>query len=58
MTFIYSYGVYKIKHKRYRLTLQYSWIAQSVERATHGEEVVGSNPTVTARSQLVGSVSV
>ena len=32
--------------------------AQSVERATPGEEVLGSIPAVAARSQLVGSVSV
>ena len=33
-------------------------IAQSVECATPGDEVVGSIPTVAARSLLVGSVSV
>ena len=33
-------------------------IAQSVERATAGEDVVGSIPDVAARSPLVGSVSV
>ena len=33
-------------------------VAQSVERATPGEEVLGSIPTVAARSLLVGSVSV
>ena len=33
-------------------------VAQSVERTTPGEEVVGSIPTVAARSLLVGSVSV
>ena len=33
-------------------------VAQSVERATAGEEVPGSNPAVAARSLLVGSVSV
>ena len=33
-------------------------IAQSVERATPGEEVPGSIPDVAARSLLVGSVSV
>ena len=32
--------------------------AQSVERATPGEEVSGSIPTVAARSLLIGSVSV
>ena len=32
--------------------------AQSVERATPGEEVPGSIPAVAARSLLVGSVSV
>ena len=32
--------------------------AQSVEQATPGEEVVGSIPTVAARSLLVGSMSV
>ena len=32
--------------------------AQSVERATPDEEVVGSITTVAARSLLVGSVSV
>ena len=33
-------------------------VAQSVERATPGEEVPGSIPAVAARSLLVGSVSV
>ena len=33
-------------------------VAQSVERATPGEEVPGSIPSVAARSLLVGSVSV
>ena len=33
-------------------------VAQSVERATLGEEVPGSNPAAAARSLLVGSVSV
>ena len=33
-------------------------VAQSVELTTPGEEVLGSIPTVTARSLLVGSVSV
>ena len=33
-------------------------VAQSVERATPGEEAAGSIPVVTARSLLVGSVSV
>ena len=33
-------------------------VAQSVERATPGEEVPGSIPAVAARSVLVGSVSV
>ena len=33
-------------------------VAQSVERATPGEEVPSSIPTVAARSLLVGSVSV
>ena len=33
-------------------------VAQSVERATPGEEVPGLNPAVAARSLLVGSVSV
>ena len=35
-----------------------SAVAQRVERATHGEEVLGSIPSVDARSLLVGSVSV
>ena len=35
-----------------------SAVAQSVERATPGEEVPGSIPAVAARSLLVGSVSV
>ena len=35
-----------------------STLAQRVERATHGEEVLGSIPSVDARSLLVGSVSV
>ena len=33
-------------------------VAQSVERATPGEEVSGSIPAVAARSLLVGSVPV
>ena len=33
-------------------------VAQSVERATPGQEVPGSIPAVAARSLLVGSVSV
>ena len=33
-------------------------VAQSVERATPGEEVPGSIPAVAARFLLVGSVSV
>ena len=33
-------------------------VAQSVERATPGEEAPGSIPAVAARSLLVGSVSV
>ena len=33
-------------------------VAQSVERATPGEEVLGSIPAVTTRSLLDGSVSV
>ena len=33
-------------------------VAQSVERATTGQEVPGSIPAVAARSLLVGSVSV
>ena len=33
-------------------------VAQSVERATPDEEVLGSIPAVAARSLLVGSVSV
>ena len=33
-------------------------VAQSVERATPGEEVSGSIPPVAARSQLAGSLSV
>ena len=33
-------------------------VAQSVERTTLGEEVMGSSPAVTALSLLVGSVSV
>ena len=33
-------------------------VAQSLERATPGEDVVGSIPAVAARSLLVGSVSV
>ena len=32
--------------------------AQSVERATPNEEIVGSIPAMAARSLLVGSVSV
>ena len=38
--------------------IQESTVAQPVERATPGEEVVGSIPAVAARSLLVGSVSV
>ena len=33
-------------------------VAQSIERATHGEEVLGSIPAVAARPLLVESVSV
>ena len=33
-------------------------VAQSVERVTPGEEVLGSIPALAARSLLVGSVSV
>ena len=33
-------------------------VAQSIERATHGEEVAGSIPAVAASSLLVGSVLV
>ena len=33
-------------------------VAQSVERPTPGEEVLGSTPAMAARSLLVGSVSV
>ena len=33
-------------------------VAQSVERATPGEELPGSIPAVAARSLLVGSMSV
>ena len=33
-------------------------VAQSVERATPGENVLGSIPAVTTRSLLVGSMSV
>ena len=33
-------------------------VAQSVERATPGEEITGSIPSVVARSLLVGSMSV
>ena len=33
-------------------------VAQSLERATPGEEIMGSIPPVAARSLLVGSVSV
>ena len=32
-------------------------VAQSIERATPGEEVLGSIPAVAARSVLVGSLS-
>ena len=32
-------------------------VAQSVERATPGEEVLGATPAMAARSLLVGSVS-
>ena len=33
-------------------------VAQSIEHATPGEEVLGSKSAVAARSPLVGSVSV
>ena len=33
-------------------------LSRSVERSTPGEEVMGSNPAVTACSLLVGSMSV
>ena len=46
----------------YRLFCKRGWgggaIAQSVERATPGEEVPGSIPAVAASSLLVGSLSV
>ena len=45
---------FKLKHE----VQPYSAVAQSVERATPGEEVPGSIPAVAARSLLVGSVSV
>ena len=41
-----------------RLIFKGSAVAQSVERATPGEEVPGSIPAVAARSLLVVSVSV
>ena len=33
-------------------------VAQSVERTTHGEEIMGSIPALAVRSLMVGSVSV
>ena len=33
-------------------------VAQPIERATSGEEVLGSIPIVAARSLLIGSVSI
>ena len=42
----------------FRLVLGGGAVAQSVERATPGEEVPGSIPAVAARSLQVGSVSV
>ena len=42
---------------RYNPTHKEGAVAQSVERATPGEEVPGTIPVVAARSQLVGSVS-
>ena len=41
-----------------RLSVPGAAVAQSVERATPGEEVVGSISAVAARSQLVESMSV
>ena len=49
-------GVYNIGKKEKRRGG--GAVAQSVERATPGQEVPGSIPAVAARSLLVGSVSV
>ena len=51
-----------LKKDGYDINLHLYWqgdaVAQSVERATPGEEVLASIPAVAARSLLVGSVSV
>ena len=46
------------KGKSLFVTVAGGAVAHSVERATPGEEVLGSIPAVAARSLLVGSVSV
>ena len=51
-----SINLYKGRHPNPGCCL--GAVAQSVERATPGEEVPGSIPVVAARSLLVGSVSV
>ena len=51
----------KIAHKIFKQSTFYQCggvVAQSVERATPGEEVRGSIPAMVAPSLLVGSVSV
>ena len=45
-------------HSAFEMTGFVDEVAQSVERATSGEEVLGSIPAVDACSLLVGSVSV
>ena len=42
----------------YMLHFEVGAVAQSIERATPGEEVLGSIPAVATCSLLVGSVSV
>ena len=52
-------GHIKAGYGRVRVYLPSDWrVAQSVERATLGEEVPGSIPAAAASSLLVGSVSV
>ena len=52
----------KVYFQKYIFQIEYpnmgGAVAQSVERVTPSQEVPGSIPAVTARSLLVGSVSV
>ena len=58
-----GYKVYEVLNTYYKKSLcLYIWgwaaVAQSVERATPGEDVQDSIPSVAARSLLIGSVSI